>query len=244
MRHVPLKNRSLYGSDLAFLHHHYYSGFVDSAAPRAISMLQKAGIRAGTVCDLGCGGGQLSELLLEAGYQATGIDISPAMIRLARQRVKNARFLQGSVTDLTLPPCDAAIAIGEVFNYLPSAAAMRKAFRNVFRALRSGGVFIFDIKEPLPEKQTRVAAQAGRDWALLAEIEEDPAHNRLTRTIHTFRRAGHVYRREIEIHRQCVLPAKQVAQMLKSAGFITRVLKGYAEHPLGRDRKVLLARKP
>src|SRR5215467_2124772 len=109
---------SFYGDDLASLHNRHYSFFVTGAAPGAIRMLRDAGIKQGLVCDLGCGGGQLSAALLKAGYEVVGVDRSPAMIKIARRQAKNARFLQGSIAELTLPRCDAAFAVGEIINYL------------------------------------------------------------------------------------------------------------------------------
>jgi SAM-dependent methyltransferase len=48
--------------------------------------LLQLGLRA-EVLDVGCGPGWLSELLARCGYSVTGIDISPDMIEIARERV-------------------------------------------------------------------------------------------------------------------------------------------------------------
>jgi SAM-dependent methyltransferase len=50
-----------------------------------IELLQ-LGLRA-EVLDVGCGPGWLSELLARCGYSVTGIDISPDMVEIARERV-------------------------------------------------------------------------------------------------------------------------------------------------------------
>src|SRR5689334_14245027 len=70
------RRSSFYGDDLASLHNLHYSIFVTEAAPGAIRMLRAAGIKGGLVCDLGCGGGQLSAALLKAGYEVVGVDLS------------------------------------------------------------------------------------------------------------------------------------------------------------------------
>src|SRR5215831_10229910 len=165
---------SFYGEDLACLHDQHYSDFVTSAAPQAILMLRAAGVKTGLVCDLGCGGGQLSASLLQAGYCVIGVDISPAMIAIARKKAPGASFIQGSVAQVSLPLCDAAIAIGEVFNYLGSRKTIARAFGNIFRSLRPGGILIFDTKEPPSKRVARMSSRAGADWAVIAEIEEDP----------------------------------------------------------------------
>jgi ubiquinone/menaquinone biosynthesis C-methylase UbiE len=58
---------------------------------------------AGPVADLGCGPGRVTAHLRSLGLTAFGIDLSPAMIALARQEYPELRFDEGSMTDLDLP---------------------------------------------------------------------------------------------------------------------------------------------
>lgn len=234
-----------YHQDLAELHNLYYSDFVEKAGPGAVAALRAEGIRSGMVLDLGCGGGQLSSRLLREGYEPVGVDASAAMVRLARTRVPGARFIRGSIAEARLPRCSAAIAIGEIFNYLPSEPSMRRAFRNVFRALRAGGLLIFDVKEPLagPGKKTRSTARWGEDWAIFVEVVEDPGKHRLVRRIVSFRKVGTSYRRQDEVHRQTILKAAEIVKILEAIGFCVDLRRGYRDFPLSADRKVLIARK-
>jgi SAM-dependent methyltransferase len=57
------------------------------------------------VADIGCGTGTLTRLLTDAGYLVDGLDFSPEMVRLARQKVPEARFVTG---DAAAPPLDSA----------------------------------------------------------------------------------------------------------------------------------------
>ena len=57
------------------------------------------------VADLGCGTGTLSLLLSEEGYDVTGVDFSPEMVRLARAKAPGLRFVQA---DASAPPLDPA----------------------------------------------------------------------------------------------------------------------------------------
>jgi SAM-dependent methyltransferase len=236
---------NFYGQDLAELHSLHYAEYVNNAAPGVLAVLRQAGIRSGVILDLGCGGGQLSQRLLREGYSPVGVDVSAAMIRLARKRVPAARFIHGSISSVRWPRCAAAVAIGEVFNYLPSPRAMERALRNVFRALAPGGILVFDVKEPLPglEKTVRTSARWGRDWAISVEVEEDPSRSRLVRRIITFRKKGSSYRRNDEIHRQILYKAAEVSRMLRAVGFSVRVARGYGTFHLSPDRRVLIACK-
>ena len=58
------------------------------------------------VADLGCGTGTLALLLAEEGYDVTGVDFSPEMVRRARTKAGQvATFVEG---DAASPPLEAA----------------------------------------------------------------------------------------------------------------------------------------
>ncbi len=59
----------------------------------------------GSVLDVGCAVGVQVECLLEAGYDVTGVDISPQMVEFAQRRNPQARILVGDV--FSLPEGDA-----------------------------------------------------------------------------------------------------------------------------------------
>lgn len=56
----------------------------------------------GPVADIGCGPGRITAYLHDLGVDAFGIDLSPAMIDLARRDHAGLRFEVGSMTDLDL----------------------------------------------------------------------------------------------------------------------------------------------
>ena len=62
----------------------------------------------GPIADVGCGPGRITALLRGHGADAFGIDLSPAMIEIARRENPGVRFEVGSMTDLDLP--DASVA--------------------------------------------------------------------------------------------------------------------------------------
>jgi SAM-dependent methyltransferase len=57
---------------------------------------------AGPVADIGCGPGHVTAHLHALGLTAFGIDLSPAMIAIARRTHPDLRFDEGSMTDLDL----------------------------------------------------------------------------------------------------------------------------------------------
>ena len=123
--------------------------------------------------ELGCGGGQGSVGTAELGADpVVGVDFSGEQLRYARalrdeygvdesHRLSSAnqnasrsgdvdvRFVQGDVTDLPLPD--------DRFDVASSEAAFQmvehvdRAFAEVHRVLRAGGVFVFSVMHPLNE---------------------------------------------------------------------------------------------
>ncbi|MFF1276912.1 class I SAM-dependent methyltransferase [Streptomyces marokkonensis] len=95
--------------------------------------------RAGDVLDLGCGTGSLSLLAAEQGHRITGVDRSPAMVALAREKLagRDAAFLVG---DAAAPPVGEerydAVLVRHVLWTLPEP---RRALRHWRDLLRPGG---------------------------------------------------------------------------------------------------------
>ncbi len=90
------------------------------------------------VADLGCGTGTLALLLAEEGYDVTGVDFSPEMVRRARTKAGDvATFREG---DAALPPLEAAaydvVLSRHVLWAMPSPA---EALGRWVRLLRPGG---------------------------------------------------------------------------------------------------------
>lgn len=56
------------------------------------------------VADLGCGTGTLTRLLTDEGYAVDGLDLSPEMVRRARDKVPEATFVVGDAADPGLEP--------------------------------------------------------------------------------------------------------------------------------------------
>ena len=74
-----------YREGVAYIHDAGHAGFALETAPGILEILAQSGIHEGLVVDLGCGSGLLARELLDAGYGVLGIDISEAMVELARK---------------------------------------------------------------------------------------------------------------------------------------------------------------
>ena len=243
------RSRPAYRSDLAFIHDSGYNALADDAARRLVDELRRAGRPYGTVVDLGCGSGILASRLVDAGYRVIGIDISEAMVSLARARSPRATFKVGSFLSADLPECVAVTAIGEVLNYGFDSGndtrARRDLFDPVHRSLVPGGVFLFDVAGPdraQPGGPHRTFAQA-TDWAVLVETLIDANTATLTREITTFRKAGPQFRRDAETHILTLIDADAVLCSLCDAGFEVHIVAGYGSMALPPGLTAIVARK-
>ena len=145
----PMSMDDFYGQDLAFVHAEAFEALAVSAAETLLQFLGR-GAPSRRVLDLGCGAGPLSRRLSEKGFSTWGLDLSPALIAVARERLPGAEFQCGSIHDARLPKAAAAAAVGEVLNYATAhdPAALSGVFARVFKALAPGGVFLFDLAGP------------------------------------------------------------------------------------------------
>src|SRR5699024_7005792 len=102
------------------------------------------------IVDLGCGTGEITCLLAEAGYQMTGVDFSTDMLVAAEQKSGSARLpVQWIHQDLralsVFENVEVAISYCDVLNYITSESDLHLVFTHVNEALKPGGLFIFDI---------------------------------------------------------------------------------------------------
>jgi SAM-dependent methyltransferase len=242
--------RPAYRDDLAFIHDAAFLTFVNDAIPGVLATLRKNGIRKGLIVDVGCGTGVWAARATADGFEVLGIDLSRAMIRIARERAPRATFRVGSLYDTSLPRCKAVTAIGECLNYAfdkrGGERGLSRWFRRVYRALDPGGVLIFDIAEP---GQLRGRAASKRHtsvggWAVLVDVEERRSPPRLTRRITTFVKVGALYRRATETHHLHLYRRTTIRRLLRTCGFHVQFKPSYGTCPLPSAHVAVIARKP
>jgi SAM-dependent methyltransferase len=239
-----------YGEDLAYIHDVGHAEFALGSAPGILEILDRSGIRDGLVVDLGCGSGVWARELVDAGYEVFGIDISEAMIEIARGRAPEAGFRVGSLFEVEIPQCVAVTAVSEVLNYLfdpeNEELGVGRLFRRVYDALVPGGVFVFDVLGPgqVPPGTTARGFRMGEDWAALSEREEDLGRGTMERRIVSFRKVGELYRRTDEVHRVRLYDPSSMSAQLEQVGFRSEKMQAYGDLPLAENHTAFVASKP
>lgn len=237
-----------YKEDLAYIHDVGFRSYVLQAMPGILAILNQHGIQDGLIVELGCGSGLAAEELVRVGYRVLGVDISAAMIVIARDRVPIAKFQVESLFQVEIPHCNAVIAIGECFNYLfdPEPQTLTQVFQRIYNALTPGGVFIFDIAEPgqVTNATPIKSFTEGDDWIVLVEKQEDSVQHLLTRRIITFRQVGDYYRRDDEVHSLQLYRAQEITTMLHQLGFQVETGNYYGQFALSHAHVAFVAKKP
>jgi SAM-dependent methyltransferase len=238
-----------YGRDLAYVHDQAFGHLARAGAETLLRLLGRQGFDSGLVVELGSGSGITAQLLCEGGYEVQGVEVSPDLVEIARDRAPRARFVNASLLDAELPQCVAVAAIGECLNYAFDERAGDEAlgviFARAYEALEPGGLFLFDIAEPGRERGgPRRDWSEGPDWTLCLEASEDQAARTLERRITVFREVDGGYRRSDELHQLRLYEVQAVLDALEIAGFEARRLGAYgsAVH-FGRGHSGFVATK-
>ncbi|PYM21416.1 MAG: methyltransferase type 11 [Candidatus Rokuibacteriota bacterium] len=158
----------------------------DEAALKLVVELSGAGAE-DTVLDVACGPGLIVVAFARVVKHATGIDITPAMLKratvyAAEQGVSNVTWRQGDVLPLPYPDASFSIVSSRfAFHHFLDPFAV---LREMTRVCAPGGTMVVVDTAPAPEKV---------DALNRVELLRDPSHVRaltLDEHLDLFRRAG------------------------------------------------------
>jgi SAM-dependent methyltransferase len=120
----------------------------------------------GPILELACGTGRILEPLAAKGYQVTGVDVSPAMLALARQKLGAAGLaasvdlVEQDMRELELDQTFALIfAVSSSFQHLLTLDDQLEALARIRRHLKPGGLFLVDLFNPDLDRLLQVGGQ-------------------------------------------------------------------------------------
>lgn len=230
----------MYSTLLAHAHDTGFAAFSERASPSIARLVGGAG----AVVEIGCGSGILARHLSDAGHRVLGVDISAAMIRIARARAPRAQFKVAGLSSVAIPRCDAIVAIGEVVTYVEGGLpALRAFFARAHRALRPGGVLIFDFIESARRRTFATRTFQGEDWTMAVRAAFDERTGILTRRMAIVRQSGRQARRSNETHRVRVYQRAAIVSALGECGFAVRAGRSFGRCRLMAGGVAVVARK-
>lgn len=203
-------------------------------AAQVAAALRRRQPGARTLLELGCGTGLHAIALAEAGFDVTGIDLSPGMLaRAAERRAALPASLQGRVDfrpgDARLVRLDrrfdAVISLFHVASYQAAEGDLAAMFATAAAHLAPGGHFLFDFwygpgvlaQRPEPrEKRVRAGAAEVRRLAT-PTLHEDARCVDVAYDIQVLEGGNATPLREV--HRMRYFSMPEIERALREAGF-------------------------
>jgi SAM-dependent methyltransferase len=220
---------------------------LDAALRRAAAPL--------TIIELGCGTGSISIPLAKRGYRVIGVDVSPEMLAVAREKMRQARtevtWVEQDMRQLALAPADVVISFCDSLSYLVEEAEVRQTFRRVYEHLRPGGRFLFDVHSPyqiLYGFGENTFTLLDREISYIWQCVCDPLRLEVEHQLCFFlRQPDGLYRRLEEVHQQRAYQPAAMVSWLEEAGFADIVVTADFRHQPPQpqsERLFYAARKP
>jgi SAM-dependent methyltransferase len=118
-----------------------------------------------TLLHLGCGGGHLDHAL-KAHLAVTGVDVSEAMLSLARRLNPEVAYLAGDMRTVRLGVTFDAVMVADSIDYMLSEDDLRAAFVTAFTHLKPGGAFCTyaeETRDRFHQNRTRLSVRSQND---------------------------------------------------------------------------------
>lgn len=194
-----------------------------------IKLLQANGVLPEqAVLDCACGTGEITLRLHRAGYRMIGADVSLRMLELAQQKARKAgakiAFVQQELQSICVhKPVDAITCACDGVNYLLSEAEVLAFFSGANRALKDGGLLLFDVSSAYKLEHILGGQTFGEDEPECTYLWQncfDPKTRLLEMRLAFFTPDGkNMYKRFDERHVQRAHTQEELTEQLKRTGF-------------------------
>lgn len=228
---------------------YFYDEFNGAADYEALfAYIQKElaahGVTDGILADLGCGTGDLTLMLTQAGYDVIGIDRSEEMLSVLREKADalgltgRLLLLRQDLLELDLyGTIRAAVSTFDTYSHIGPLDNFEKAIRNAAYFMEKDGVFVFDLNTPYKHKHI-LAGQTfdidAEDAACHWTNHYDEATGRVDISIDiTYRDTGEHFK---ESFCEYSYPLETIENLLRRYGFsVARVSDGEDFGPVRHD---------
>ena len=191
------------------------------------AVLERFGLWPRKVLDLACGEGTFAVAMANRGLRVNGIDLSPEMLEIARERAATeavrATFIRQDMRSLSLRGrFDLVTCWFDSLNYLLEIDDLSRTFSRVSRVLDENGVFIFDVNTirglavEWVREPSYVHLNSG-DSFLVSVPQYDAATKIASLHITGFTRENERWVRIDEVHKERGYTLREIRQCLKRA---------------------------
>lgn len=130
----------------------------ETLAEQLLRRLRTHGIREGLVVDLGCGTGDLTLHLADAGYEMIGVDLSEEMLcvlqdKMAERDIGGVLLLRQDLCHLDLyGTVQAAVSTFDTLNHIGPFEQFKAALSRCALFIEPDGLFMFDLNTPYKQE--------------------------------------------------------------------------------------------
>lgn len=223
----------------------------EQAAAQIDDLIERAGITAGAVLDLGCGPGRFSIPLSHAGFAVTGVDLQPFLLAEARAYAAREQaavaFVEADMRTFRRPEAfDLVINMYSSFGYFDDPEDDRRVLANAYASLRPGGVLVIDLrsKELGAQHFAETLSTEMPDGALIVQRTRISDGWSRSITTWTYVEGGHAASYEVAVN---LYSGAELRALLQAVGFGAVRLYGDlqgAPYDHRARRLVVVATKP
>ena len=207
--------------------------------------LEAHGIHDGILADLGCGTGELTLMLTQAGYDMIGIDNSPDMLEVAQEkRVESGLdilYLMQDMREFELyGTVRAVVSICDCMNYILEEEDLLEVFCLANNYLDPGGIFVFDMNTPYKYREVignTTIAENREEGSFIWEncFDEESQVNEYALTLF-IKEEDDLYRKHEEFHYQKAYEPERVKELLEEAGLkVEAIYDAFTREPVRED---------
>lgn len=210
-----------------------YDTFMDNIpyeewAEYLISILKEHEIKDGLVLDLGCGTGNMTELLAKAGYDMIGIDNAEEMLEIAMEKKAESGhdilYLLQDMREFELyGTVRAIVSICDSINYVTEDEDLLEVFQLANNYLDPKGLFVFDFNTVYKYSEVlgnQTIAEDREDCSFIWDnyYYEEEQMNEYELSLFIREQDSDLYRKYQETHFQRAYDLETIKSLVKESG--------------------------
>ena len=192
-------------------------------------IMEEYNIREGTLLELGCGTGNMTEQLASMGYDMIGVDNSEDMLELAMEkRLKTGHDILYLLQDMQsfelYGTVKAVVSVCDSVNYVTDEAELKEVFRLVNNYLDPRGICIFDFNTEYKYREIlgdRVIAEERDECSFIWDNyynEQDKINEYELTLFVQSKEDPELYRKYQEVHYQRAYTLEKIKTLIEKAG--------------------------